>query len=67
MIPKTYLEWRRCIEVDCGLALTPDFVAGRLAELRDGQNERTAQFARRYGREHLQRVIAWFEQAASDG
>jgi hypothetical protein len=35
MIPSTYADWRRCIEHDCGLPLTRDFVAARLADLLD--------------------------------
>lgn len=65
MIPTTYDQWRRCIEEDCGLALTPEFIAGRLSELRDSRQERTAQFVRLYGSEHLRRVIAWFEHAGA--
>lgn len=64
MIPTTYADWRCCIEVDCGLDLTPAFIAGRLAELRDAGHERTAQFVRLYGDAHRQRVIGWFEHAA---
>ncbi|MCE3004489.1 MAG: hypothetical protein ACK59M_09790 [Pseudomonadota bacterium] len=67
MIPATYESWRRCIEVDCGLVLEPAFIAARLAELRDADHERTAQFVRCYGDAHRQRVIGWFEQAARGG
>jgi hypothetical protein len=63
MIPQTYEEWRHCIEVDCGLSLTPAFIAERLAELSQPDHERTRQYVRLYGEPHRQRVIGWFEQA----
>jgi len=64
MIPQTYTDWRRCIEVDCGLALTPQFITERINELADPGRERTAQFIRLYGDAHRQRVLGWFRQAA---
>lgn len=64
MIPQTYADWRRCIEVDCGLTLTPQFIAERIDELSDPSRERTAQFVRVYGDAHRQRVLGWFQQAA---
>lgn len=63
MIPRTYDEWRHCIEVDCGLQLTPAFIAERIAELANTEHERTRQYVRLYGEAHRQRVIEWFEQA----
>lgn len=63
MIPTTYAEWRTCIERDCGIPLTPDFIAARLADLRDAGSHHTQQFLRVYGPEHHARVLAWFAQA----
>jgi hypothetical protein len=63
MIPRTYEEWRHCIEVDCGLQLNQSFIAERLAELTEAEHERTRQFVRLYGEPHRLRVIGWFEQA----
>lgn len=65
MIPQTYDEWRHCIEVDCGLRLTPGFIAERIAELSDADHERTRQYVRLYGEAHRQRVLEWFERARS--
>ena len=31
MIPQSYEQWRHCIEVECGIALTEPFVTQRLA------------------------------------
>jgi hypothetical protein len=66
MIPSTYADWRRCIEHDCGLPLTRDFIAARLAELRDPASHHTQQFLRHYGGEHHARVLDWFERAGRD-
>lgn len=66
MIPDNYANWRHCIEVHCGLSLTPEFLAARLGELSDPTHERTQQFARLYGADHLRQVIGWFQRAAAE-
>ena len=60
MIPETYAQWHRCITVDCGIALTPDFIAQRLAALADTQSQENVRFRRLYGDAHWQRVRTWF-------
>lgn len=65
LIPQTYTQWRHCIEVDCGIALTPAFIAERLTVWRQPGHEETKRFVRLYGAEHLQRVVSWFEQAGA--
>jgi hypothetical protein len=67
MIPTTYDAWRHCIEIDCQQPLTADFIASRIAELRDAAHERTAQFVRLYGESHRLRVLGWFERAGAGG
>jgi hypothetical protein len=67
MIPETYEQWRRCIEVDCGLVLSPDYIAERVRELSDAQHERSRQYVRLYGDAHRLRVIGWFQRAATTG
>lgn len=66
MIPSTYPEWRRCIEQDCRIPLTPDFIAARIADLRDAGSHHTQQFLKRYGPAHHARVLAWFAQAQAE-
>ncbi|MGL6290572.1 MAG: hypothetical protein ACRC2H_07810 [Silanimonas sp.] len=66
MIPSTYADWRRCIERDCGIPLTVDFIAQRIADLGDPRSHHTQQFLRVYGPEHHARVLAWFAQAQAD-
>jgi len=66
VIPGDYASWRYCIEVKCGLALTPDYVKARIAILGDRGCEETKRFARLYGDAYLNRVLAWFRQAAAE-
>lgn len=63
VIPRNFAEWRRCIEVDCGIALTPEFVAMRIEALTRNGSEEAHRFASLYGSDHLQRVIGWFHAA----
>ncbi|MEM6709970.1 MAG: hypothetical protein AAF648_14410 [Pseudomonadota bacterium] len=64
--PETYEQWRHCITVDCGIKLTPEFVAARLAVWRDEQSQETIRFRRLYGDEHWRAVTGWFVQAAKE-
>lgn len=66
VIPTSYQEWRHCIEVDCGITLSPAYIGQRLAELEDGQHAKTKEYARLYGEDHLQRTQAWFRRAADE-
>ncbi len=65
-IPETYEHWHHCITVECGIALTPEFIATRLSEWRNEKAEKTVRFRRVYGDAHWQRVIGWFERAESE-
>ena len=66
VIPQTYAEWRRCIEIDCGLELNAPFIAKRLAALGAAGGDEPKRFARLYGDAHLQRVLGWFAQARTE-
>jgi hypothetical protein len=63
MIPRDYADWRRCIEVDCGLVLSAAYIDERITELSDVAHFRTAQFTRLYGEGHRRRVLEWFARA----
>jgi hypothetical protein len=63
VIPANYDQWRHCIEVDCGLRLTPEFIAQRLAALDSPKSEEARRFAHLYGQRHLDNVINWFRSA----
>lgn len=63
VIPQTYAEWRHCIEVDCGIALTPEFVAARIDAFTRPGSQEASRFARLYGELHLKRVVGWYHTA----
>ena len=65
VMPSTYEEWKHCITVECGLALTPQYVEKRIAALTSNNDEHTKQFVKKYGPEYTQQVIAWFKEAQS--
>ena len=66
IIPETHAEWRHCIEVDCGIALRPDYIAARLSVLRETKSQEVQRFSSLYGREHWLHTVGWFEQAQRD-
>lgn len=66
LIPSDFASWCYCIEVKCGLALTPDFLRARIAVLSDPGHEETRRFVRLYGDTHLNRILGWFRQAAAE-
>jgi len=61
--PKTYPQWRHCITVDCGIALTRIFAKRRLAASRAPAKEEARRFAQQHGEAYLQQGRAWFEHA----
>lgn len=65
-IPSTYLQWRHCITVECGIPLTAEFVAQRIASLSRPGSEETLRFRKLYGDGHWRQVLAWFQQAADE-
>ncbi len=66
MIPQTFEQWRHCIVVDCGLALSQAYVSERIAAWRDDGSAETVRFRRLYGDEHWRSVLGWFERAARE-
>ena len=66
VIPENYTHWHHCITVECGILLTPDFVAQRLSVWKDEKSEETTRFRRLYGDAHWRSVIGWFEKAEAD-
>jgi hypothetical protein len=67
MIPQTFAQWRHCIEVDCGIPLTPAYARERVAALTRQGGEEAERFARHYGAQHHARVVGWFQQVAAVG
>lgn len=66
MIPTTYEAWRHCIEVDCRIPLTREFITQRLRELDDRGVYSTEQLQRRYGEAHVDQLKRWFRRAAEE-
>ncbi|MEM0921899.1 MAG: hypothetical protein AAGF44_12180 [Pseudomonadota bacterium] len=64
IIPTNYEEWEHCITVKCGIPLTADFVAQRIAALDDPGDYHTQKFIERWGQAHHAQTLAWFRQAA---
>lgn len=63
MIPRTFQEWKTCIEEKCKIALTPSFVSERLRILQDTSHKETQSFMKHYGKDHLMQIIDWYKQA----
>ncbi|MEM9732987.1 MAG: hypothetical protein AAF903_05800 [Pseudomonadota bacterium] len=63
VVPTNYEEWEHCITVECGIPLTAEFVAERIAALNDMNDYKTQRFIARWGEDHLKRTLGWFEQA----
>ncbi len=63
MIPQNYDQWKHCIEVECGIVLSIDYLTGRLTSLNKLQSEETIRFINLYGHLHHQNITGWFKQA----
>ena len=66
LFPDDYISWRYCIEVKCGLALTPEFLQARIAVLGDPRHEESRRFASLYSESYREQVLAWFQRAAAE-
>lgn len=62
-IPETFEEWRHCIEHECRIKLTREYIEQRLAILHKPSHEATQRFIHHYGEHHWQQVVSWFERA----
>lgn len=61
--PQNYADWKDCIVNHCRISLTAKFAEARLLELRNSGNPHTRQFLEKYGSDHHQRIIHFFEQS----
>ncbi len=59
-IPANYQEWKYCITVLCGIPLSRDFVANRIALFSDKSKDETKKFIQTYGERHAGQVLDWF-------
>ncbi|MEM6603790.1 MAG: hypothetical protein AAF621_07045 [Pseudomonadota bacterium] len=62
----TYEDWKHCITELCNIALTPEYIESRIADLNDVNNYQTQKFTSIWGEAHLKRTIGWFEQARQE-
>ena len=67
LLPSDYASWRYCIEVKCGVALTPEFLQARIAVLGDPRREEARHFESLYGESYRGQILAWFRRAAAEG
>lgn len=65
-VPRSYSDWRTCIEVHCGIPLTAEFIGQRLRELDDGSLFSTEQLLRHYGQAHVAQLRQWFLMAQGE-
>lgn len=61
MIPKNYTEWRHCIEIDCGIKLTPSFAQERIKIMEQNSGVFMSGFRKLYGDHHPEQVLNWFQ------
>ncbi|MEL7232576.1 MAG: hypothetical protein AAGJ85_08720 [Pseudomonadota bacterium] len=62
-IPQSYQDWERCITVDCGIPLTPGFIAERIKRLEDRRDYQTRKFIEYWGEAHYAKTLGWFQDA----
>lgn len=62
MIPQTFEQWKDCIENKCKIVLTSEYVNSRLLELADDSNTNTILFIEKYGKEHKNNILLWFNR-----
>lgn len=63
-IPTTYEEWEHCITVQCGIPLTPEYVAERIEAMQNTSDFQTQKFVDQWGEAHRAQTLTWFQMAA---
>ena len=66
MIPQNYQQWRHCIVNECRIELTPLYIQQRLEVLNDNSHQETKRLTFLYGKNHLERLINWFNVAVHE-
>ncbi|MEO0341355.1 MAG: hypothetical protein AAF242_19365 [Bacteroidota bacterium] len=66
MIPTSFSEWKNCIENDCKIKITRNFVDTRLKVYQNKRNPETIKFVSLYGEQHLNNIIFWLEKSAKE-
>ena len=63
LFPGGYESWQYCIEVKCGLSLTPDYIEARIGILSDANHPESRRFTSLYGNSYREQVLTWFYHA----
>jgi hypothetical protein len=66
LVPQTYEEWKHCITVKCGIALTPHYARERIAGLADKKDFHTQKFIECWGADYHGQTLAWFRRAEAE-
>ena len=62
----TYNEWRDALTIRCGIALTPEYAAERVAALKNPTDSSTSDFLRCYGEAYRYQVVKWFGRSIQE-
>ncbi len=62
IIPRSYEEWRHCIEVICKQKLTKRYIDQRIAALNNVNDYMTNRFVQLYGEPQRIQTLEWFER-----
>ena len=66
MIPQNYSEWRRCIELDCGITLTRHFAEERVKIMQQNKEPYMSGFFGLYGEAYANQLIKWYQMYLSE-
>ncbi|WP_133584385.1 hypothetical protein [Sphingobacterium yanglingense] len=58
-IPKSFEEWKNCIEEKCGIPLTLEFAEKRFSIYTNDHLPETQRFVKLYGAGHLSNIKEW--------
>lgn len=65
-LKQSYQEWKQCIFEDAQKPVTKEFIAQRLAVLKNVQHPEHKKFVTTYGQEYTQQIISYFERALDE-
>jgi len=66
ILPKSFQDWKICIEQRCGIPLTPDFAKTRLSIYSNGSLPETQRFVKLYGDEHFSNIKKWLNRVIQE-
>lgn len=66
IVPHSFEEWKYCIEIKCGIALTDAYVESRISALQDFNSKEVKDFVRLYGAAHLEKILSFFRRSQSE-